>query len=318
LSEKLSSLGAEVLCEVEATSILMDGGRAVGILAQDSLYDYTIHAGAVVLATGGFASGSDLLLRETEGSFSKAQMDLAGGSSGDGLLMALGVGAQVEGLEEVDLVPGVLKEKGFVIPELWRLFDSGALLFNSGGRRFCDETAGDEEVARALLSQDGYFAYLVFDQEMAGAWPYLSYIPASLRREASSIEDLCDELGLAEYAKENLVNGVYAWNQEAGSASPSLSREKGLGPGLLSAPFYGAKISAGIIRTMGGVCIDEEARVLGPDGEAFLGLFAAGEVCGGIHGKQIFEGNPLLDAVTFGRTAGRSAARLSLEKEEAQ
>ena len=69
---------------------------------------------------------------------------------------------------------------------------------------------------------------------------------------------------------------------------------------------------------MGGVCIDEEARVLGRDGEAFTGLFAAGEVCGGIHGKQVLEGNPLLDVVTFGRRAGKSAAALSLDEEERQ
>ena len=77
---------------------------------------------------------------------------------------------------------------------------------------------------------------------------------------------------------------------------------------LDKAPYYAVKITPGIHHTMGGVTIDPETHVIGKDGKAIPGLFAAGEVTGGVHGGNRIGGNAVSDIVTFGRIAGTNAA----------
>jgi fumarate reductase flavoprotein subunit len=120
-----------------------------------------------------------------------------------------------------------------------------------------------------------------------------------------SYEALAEEIGIPADAFAATMND---WNQKvAAKADPDFGRVSFANP-LDTAPFYAIKVTAGVHHTMGGVRINESTQVLRADGTAITGLFAAGEVTGGVHGANRLGGNAVADIIVFGRIAGQSAA----------
>lgn len=122
--------------------------------------------------------------------------------------------------------------------------------------------------------------------------------------KADTLEDLAKQIGVEP---ENLVKAVEAFNASVDGAEDEFGRTLFMDK-LDTAPFYAGKRVPTVHHTMGGIKITPETRVVDQNGEIIKGLFAAGEVTGGIHGSNRLGGNALADVHTFGRIAGATAA----------
>jgi fumarate reductase flavoprotein subunit len=116
---------------------------------------------------------------------------------------------------------------------------------------------------------------------------------------------LAEQLGIAP---DVLAKTLSDWNEAVkNQRDPLFGRTTGMNADLTTPPYYAIKIAPGIHHTMGGVKIDASAQVINTEGKAIPGLFAAGEVTGGVHGGNRLGGNAVADIVIFGRIAAQSA-----------
>ena len=302
-SAKLEELQIPVYMETKATEIVMKDGKAVGVLAESETCDYTFNAKAVILATGGFGANEDM--------YCQYRPDLKGtvttnapGATGDGIVMAEAVGADFVDLEQIQLHPTVEQNTSMLITEGVR--GDGAILVNQSGKRFINEMETRDVVSAAELEQEGQYAYVIFDQKLReGLKATEKYIKNNIVVEAATIEELAKALEIDEATLAETLNN---WNGYVASGEDKeFGRDTGMEEDLTTAPYYAIKIAPGIHHTMGGVKIDTSAQVIDKNGNVIEGLFAAGEVCGGVHGGNRLGGNAVSDIVVFGRIAANTA-----------
>ena len=294
-----------LMTNLTATKLLVDENGAVcGLEAatQDG-YTVTVKAKAVILATGGFGANLDMVVQY--------KPDLAGfmttnaaGIQGQGILMAMEIGAATVDMEQIQIHPTVQAETASLITEGLR--GDGAILINANGERFIDEVGTRDVVSAAEIAQPDSFSWLVVDQKMVDASSVIQgYITRGLMLQGDSYEALAAELGIPADA---FAATMEKWNgYVADKNDPDFGRTSFAAP-LDTAPFYAVKVTAGIHHTMGGLKIDSQTRVLNTEGQIIPGLFAAGEVTGGVHGGNRLGGNAVADFVVFGRIAGEQAA----------
>ncbi|HVX21118.1 MAG TPA: FAD-dependent oxidoreductase [Acidimicrobiales bacterium] len=306
---------------------LSDGGRVVGVAVGGD----EITAGAVVVASGGFGASLDKLRRyftaPTEAGDWMWYMGSAG-ARGDALDLADQVGAQVAGHQRglCFLTPNFVREYEATLPG-W------LLMVNGDGRRFCDETVG-YGILDHLVRGQGNRAFVLFDEAARQAAP--AGQPAQYRQSNPSMPgrrspNWNDETVAAMAEQGGLVRADTVAGVAAGLGLPAdvvtgtVDRYNRMVAGgedrdfrkaaeflrpIGTAPFYGAELRpATIALTSCGVRIDPDARVLGHDGTAVPGLFAAGECTGGVLGDvYIGSGNSYSNCIVFGRAAGAGAA----------
>ncbi len=299
----IKEMGIEVMLNTKATELITDGGKVCGVKAQSDTENLTINAGAVILATGGFGANEEM--------YTKYRPDLKGtvttnapGATGDGIVMAQAVGADLVDIEQIQLHPTVEQTTSMLITESVR--GDGAILVNQSGERFIDEMETRDVVSAAELEQEGSYAYIIFDQRLRdGLKAIEKYVNNGLTVQADTIEELAAALSIDP---ATLAKTLDDWNAAvAAGEDPAFGRSTGMEKDLSVAPFYAIKIAPGIHHTMGGVKIDAKTHVINTDGEAIPGLFAAGEVTGGVHGGNRIGGNAVADIVVFGRIAAESA-----------
>ena len=294
-----------LLTDVTATKLLTnEAGAVVGVEAQGkSGNKVTVNAKAVILATGGFGANLDMVVQY--------KPDLAGfmttnaaGIQGQGILMATEIGAATVDMEQIQIHPTVQADTASLITEGLR--GDGAILVNANGERFIDEVGTRDVVSAAEIAQPDSFSWLVVDQKMVDASSVIQgYIKRGLMLQGDSYEALAKELGIPADA---FAATMEKWNgYVAEKNDPDFGRTSFANP-LDTAPFYAVKVTAGIHHTMGGLKIDSQTHVLNTEGQIIPGLFAAGEVTGGVHGGNRLGGNAVADFVVFGRIAGQQAA----------
>ena len=192
---------------------------------------------------------------------------------------------------------------GILISESVR--GDGAVLINKNGKRFTNELLTRDVVSQAELAQPGKFAWIVWDAKVAeGAKLVRGYIQQKLTVQGNTLDELAAAMNVpADAFKATMAQ--YSADQKAGKdtafARPSMPQA------LETAPFYAVKVQPSVHHTMGGVKIDTKAEVIGKNGKVIPGLFAAGEVTGGVHGGNRLGGNAQADIMTFGRISGLSA-----------
>lgn len=299
LEEACNNAGVEIIYNAPVTEILMDGGKAVGVKAEG----YTVNAKSVVLASGGFGANLEMVA-ELKPELKGFVTTNAAGVTGDGIKMAEAVGAATVDMDQIQIHPTVEQATSALITEGLR--GDGAILVNAEGLRFCDEVGTRDAVSAAELAQTGGSAYLIVDQKMVDASSVIAgYITKGYTTQGDTYADLAKALGMPEDA---LTATMEKWNAAvAAGVDEEFGRTSFANP-LDTAPFYAIKIAPGVHHTMGGVKIDSSAQVLDTTGAAIPGLFAAGEVTGGIHGANRLGGNAVADFVVFGKIAGESAA----------
>ncbi len=302
--DKVEELNIDVRYNTTATEILMDGNKVVGLKANSLDTEYTINAKAVIIAAGGFGANEDL--------YASYREDLKGfvttnhsGATGDGIVMAEAVGAGLKDVEQIQIHPTVHQASSIMITEGVR--GDGAILVNQEGKRFVNEMGTRDVVSAAEISQEGGYAYVIFDQKLReGLKATEKYVTNGLTAQGETIEDLAKEIG-ADPA--TLAKTLENWNTiVANQNDTEFGRTTAMEHDLSTGPYYAIKIAPGVHHTMGGISINTETEVLTPNGETIPGLFAAGEVTGDIHGGNRLGGNAVADIVVFGLIAGENAA----------
>lgn len=291
--------GVNILFNTPATQLLTEEGNVVGVQAGD----LTVNAKSVILATGGFGADMDMVLQQDpslEGFLSTA----APGTVGDGIRMAQAVGAATVDMAEIQVLPTVESDTASPFP--LRLLDSGGILINAGGLRFCDETGDPGEVAAAELAQTGGYAWLVLDQRAAEASGVMEDLLTGEKvLQRNTLKGLASVM---EVPDDAFAETVETWNTAVIGRKDKEFGRTGFAGILDTAPFFAVRVAPGVYHTLGGLKIDSSAQVLDAQGSAIPGLFAAGEVTGGVHGAGCLDGNAVTEFVVFGAVAGESAA----------
>ena len=305
LEENCEKAGVKMMLDTTATEILTDAnGAAVGVKATGASGEtVTVNAKAVVLATGGFGANLDMVVKykpELKGFMTTN----APGIQGQGIEMAQAIGAATVDMDQIQIHPTVEANTAALITEGLR--GDGAILINEEGQRFIDEVGTRDVVSAAEIAQTGSYSWLVVDQAMADASSVIQgYIKKGYTVTGSTYEELGKAMGVDAAA---FAETMEKWNGYVEAKNdPDFGRTSFANP-LNTAPYYAVKVTAGVHHTMGGLKINANTEVLNEKGEVIPGLFAAGEVTGGVHGANRLGGNAVADFTVFGRIAGAAAS----------
>ena len=291
LQENCEKAGVKMMLDTTATEILTDAnGAAVGVKATGASGEtVTVNAKAVVLATGGFGANLDMVVKykpELKGFMTTN----APGIQGQGIEMAQAIGAATVDMDQIQIHPTVEANTAALITEGLR--GDGAILINEEGQRFIDEVGTRDVVSAA--------------EAMADASSVIQgYIKKGYTVTGSTYEELGKAMGVDAAA---FAETMEKWNGYVEAKNdPDFGRTSFANP-LNTAPYYAVKVTAGVHHTMGGLKINANTEVLNEKGEVIPGLFAAGEVTGGVHGANRLGGNAVADFTVFGRIAGAAAS----------
>ncbi|MDL2258235.1 flavocytochrome c [Eubacteriales bacterium OttesenSCG-928-K08] len=305
LNNKINELNIPVMLNTEATSILVDeSGRVSGVTATGPDGEFEITCKAVILATGGFGANSDMVVQYNSKLAGFSTTNHAG-ATGSGIKMATELGAALVDIEQIQTHPTVNPDTSDMYTEGVR--GNGAILINTQGKRFVNEMETRDVVSAAILAQPDSYCWLVFDQTVRDSLKAIEqYIAKGILFEADTIEELAAKI---EVDPANLKASfeTYAGYVKNKKDDEFGRNEDSMLSNLSKAKFYAGKCAPAIHHTMGGVKIDTSAQVIHENGSPIPGLFAAGEVTGGVHGANRLGGNAVTDIVVFGRIAGSSA-----------
>ena len=306
LEENCEKAGVQMMLNTTATEILTDdNGAAVGIKATGASGEtITINAKAVVLTTGGFGANMDMVV-EYKPELKGFMTTNAPGILGQGIKMAQAIGADTVDMDQIQIHPTVQYDSASLITEGLR--GDGAVLINSEGKRFIDEVGTRDVVSAAEIAQPGSYSWLIIDQKMVDDSSVIQgYIKKGYTFEGKTYEELAEQIGVDGAALAETMN---TWNGYVEAKNDPDFGRTSFADKLDTAPYYAIKVTAGVHHTMGGLKINTNTEVLNENGEIIPGLFAAGEVTGGVHGANRLGGTAVSDFVVFGRIAGAAASK---------
>jgi len=305
LREAAEEQGADIRLKNKVVDILKGkNGEACGVKVLCGSSEYTIKAKAVIIATGGFGANPEMVERY--------RPDLAGfgttnqhGATGDAFAMVQKFNAATTQMDQIQTHPTVVPKNGTMITEAVR--GNGAILLDKNGSRFVDEMQTRDIVSKAILDTSGKTAFLVFDQGVRDSLKAIeNYAKKNLLTEAQSVKELAQKVGADSVQFEKSIE---RWNSfVAAKKDKDFGRnEKSMERALVTPPFYAIEVGPAIHHTMGGLKINTSAQVLDDSGNVIPGLYAAGEVTGGVHGGNRLGGNAVADICIFGKIAADSA-----------
>ncbi|AQP54223.1 flavocytochrome c [Vagococcus penaei] len=307
LLKNVTELNIPIFVNADVTEIKEKDGKISGVKVdmKETKEKKEISSQAVVVATGGYGANPEMIKAE------KPELDgyvttNQEGSTGDGIKMIEKLGGQVVDMNQIQIHPTVQQDTGILIGEAVR--GEGGILVSEDGTRFINELDTRDKVSAAINQLKGKAAYLVFDsgvRERVKAIDF--YDKQGFVKKGETVADLAKEIGVKEDALDKTVTD---WNQAvADKKDAQFERKTGMDKPLDKGPYYAIKIAPGIHYTMGGVKINAKTEVLTKDNKAIPGLYAAGEVTGGLHGTNRIGGNSVGDIIVFGRQAGDQSAQ---------
>ncbi|MDR0770096.1 MAG: flavocytochrome c [Burkholderiales bacterium] len=287
-----------------AKALLQDKeGRIAGVMVSDRIGSlYTIEAPVVILASGGFSNSPELIrkYRPELASFWNTNQP---GATGDGLMLAIALGAEVRDLDKIQVHPTQAANSKILISESVR--GGGAILVNKDGQRFINELLTRDKVSQAELKQPDGVGILVFGEGTRNKLKLIrGYEHLELVKQASNIEALAEQVGVNGKA---LAKTVAAYNDYQKVKKDDAFDRPDMPYPIDTPTLYAIPVRPGIHYTMGGVVFNTKTQVLRKDGW-IMGFFGAGEVTGGVHGSNRLGGNSISETITFGRIAGTQAA----------
>ena len=304
LEENISKRDIPVFVNSDVTKINEKDGKVSGVEVKIEGETKQVDSKAVVVTTGGFGANQKMI--------AKYRPDLkdyvttnAAGSTGDGIEMISALGGALVDMDKIQIHPTVFQKTGYLVSESIR--GEGAILVNKEGNRFFNEMDTRDKVSAAELKQDGKYAYAIFGEGTKDKVKAVDqYISKDMVVEADNVEELAKKLDIKP---EELKATVTKWNKAVADKKDS---EFGRTTGMtndISGKVYAIKVAPGIHHTMAGVKINTQTQVLKEDGQPIKGLYAAGEVTGGLHGGNRIGGNAVADIIIFGRQAGQESAK---------
>ncbi|HCM88894.1 MULTISPECIES: flavocytochrome c [Vagococcus] len=304
--------GGEIITDTAVEEIIMTNGKASGVIGKGmNGQKVTVNADAVVIASGGFGANTKML-KQYNTYWTEIADDIKTSNSpaitGDGIHLGKEVGAELVGMGFSQMMPVSDPNTGALFSGL-QVPPQNFVMINTDGKRFVNEYGSRDELTQAAIDNGGLF-YLIAD-EMIKETAYNTsqekidqQVAAGTLYRGETLEDLAKQLNISS---EVFIKTITNYNHyvekgldpEFGKDVFDLKVEKG--------PFYATPRKPAVHHTMGGLKINTKTEVIDTNGQVISGLFAAGEVAGGIHAGNRLGGNSLTDIFTFGRIAGQSA-----------
>ena len=316
LLAKAEELNIPVLYETPAVELIVDKGRVTGVkaLSEDKEYTFLAEDG-VILASGGFGSNLEMRVKYNKDVDENILSTNTVGITGDGITMAEKIGAQLEDMPFIQTYPTCDPISGALLYFGDVRLVGGSILVNQEGKRFVEELERRDVISMAIKNQTGNAAYQFCDEaqvKLSGVAEHhadeMNYLfNNKLLVKANTIKEAADffEIDAAELEKT-----VEKYNQYAKDGKDLEFNKRGkLTPFEAKGPFYIMKAVPAVHHTMGGVKIDENARVINTKGEIIKGLYGAGEVTGDIHGTNRLGSDAIADITVFGRIAGQNVVK---------
>ena len=316
---KEKKLPVKFLMQTRATDLIVENGRVVGVKARgENGTPYEIRANnGVVLATGGFSANVKMRMKyDTQwGGMldDKVKTTNVPAITGDGIVMGEKVGANLIDMGYIQLLPTTDPATGATNHKLG---SSTAIYVNKDGKRFVNELSRRDVLAKAALAQpDHTFFVVTCDQtnwvDKEGRNIYGIKVSDLLKQKKVFRGETLDELARnAGINAANLKATVKAWNEFCAKPTKDALGRTTCEPDtkLPAGPYWATIMTPSVHHTMGGVQINADTQVLTKDGKVIPGLYAAGEVTGGIHGTNRVGANAIPDCLNYGRLAGQNAA----------
>ena len=307
LLAKCAEKQIKIFSQTKLVAITKEGKRVAKVkLALATGQEKTVAVKALILATGGFGANPQLIAKYRP-ELANYKTTNHAGAQGEGLLLAQKLGAQLVDMNYIQVHPTVQQDfdHTYLIGEAVR--GEGAILVDKEGQRFFNELATRKQVTEAITNLNQRGAYLIFDQAVRKRVKAIEfYDHVGLVVSAQSLAELETKLNIAD---GQLAQTVAAWNQAlASGGDQEFGRKTGLKK-LSQAPYFAIHIAPGIHYTMGGLHVNTKTQVLDENGQVIEGLYAAGEVVGGLHGNNRLGGNSIAETVVFGLQAGKQVAK---------
>ena len=305
LQRNIAQRDIDVMLDTDVLEILMENGAVSGLrVKNDENEELTIRAKSIVMATGGFSANQEMVV--------KYRPDLKGfvttnhkGATGTGIALLERIGAGTVDMGEIQIHPTVEQTTSYLISEAIR--GGGAILVNQKGERFVNELETRDKVSAAIINLPEHYSYIIFDEQVRRNNKAADeYIGKGFVVSADSPRVLTDKLGLDMHAFLATLERYNVFVEKQHDAD--FGRTTALRHPIHEGPFYAIRIAPGVHHTMGGVTINADTKVLDVKGNVIQGVFAAGEVAGGLHGRNRIGGNAVADIIVFGTMAGRHAA----------
>lgn len=312
---KAEELGITVLYNTEATELIQDeNGKVIGVKAEGQDKNYVFNTNkAVIIASGGFGSNIEMRKKYNPAVDEKILSTNTTGSTGDGIIMAENIGAELVGMEHIQTYPICDPLTGTLLYYDDARLYGHTVIVNKEGKRFVEELGRRDEMSMAIKAQTGNVCYELIDQNgfdesklQENHAKELDYLYKNdLLVKAETLDEVAEFYGIdAEELKKTVEN----YNKYVDEGKDPEFNKRSLPSKIEKAPYYMIKAVPAVHHTMGGIKINNEAQVVNKDGKIIEGLFAAGEVTGGVHGTNRLGSNALADITVFGRIAGKNAA----------
>ena len=308
LKEATSNKNIEIRTSNKVTGLLTAvDGSVTGVKVENANGSaYTLAAKAVIIATGGFGANLDMV--------TSLQPSLKGfatlnhpGATGDAFGWVTAIGGATIQMANIQIHPTAEATNHILITEAVR--GNGAILVNHESKRFCNEMDTRDVVSAAILAQTQGEAFLIFDQGVRKSLASIeTYANQHLLKEGATVAELAQAIGVPAADLETTLNRYNTYQKEGVDKDFGRSAT-GMTASLETAPYYAVRVTPAIHHTMGGLSVNTNTQVLKADGTPIPGLYAAGEVTGGLHGANRLGGNGVADIVVNGRLAGIAAAQ---------
>lgn len=311
--KKCEELGIEVITEADVKEILTEDGKVTGVKAETPDENLTVNAKSVVLASGGFGANDEMTYENDHEIDEHVKSTNSPGATGDGIIMAEKLDADTVDMDKIQLYPICDPETGRLLYVGDTRLVGGALLVNKEGNRFVEELGTRREISLAIKDQTDHVGYLLWDEKSNETTGTMASNPEEAKEQfekgnlvkADTIEELAEHFDLD---KDQLLKTVETFNENSKKEEDPDFNLRMLGWTVEEGPFYMLKAAPAVHHTMGGLKINTEAEVLTKDDEVIDGLYAAGEVTGGIHGSNRLGSAAIADITVYGRIAGKNAA----------
>ena len=314
LNAKAESMGITIHKGTSANKLEMTDGKVTAVKADYNGQEITYTAGkGVILATGGFGSNIEMRKQYNPQMDEKILSTNSVGSTGDGIVMAQELGAQIVDMQYIQTYPTCDVETGALLYVGDVRLEGRSILVNLEGKRFVEELERRDVISLAVTEQTGGVSYMFWDEASMVA----SGVAASHQQEyddlirrgklvkADTIEEACAHFGINA---EELKATVERYNQYAADGKDLEFNKRGTLTAFGEGPYYIMVSTPAIHHCMGGLKINTSAQVIDTEGNVIPGLYAAGEVTGDIHGTNRLGSDAIADIIVYGRIAGESAA----------
>lgn len=310
LTDAAKANGVEIVTDTRANELIVENGKVVGVKATTSEgANVTLHANSgVVLATGGFSANAPMVVEYNNywpGLSDTMPSTNAPTITGDGIVMAKAVGADLVGMGFAQLMPSSHPVDGSLFSGIWGSAETQVFV-NKEGKRYVNEYAERDVLSKAALEQtDGIF-YIICDNKIAKNDDVAGMEAKGNVVVADTLEELAEKLGIPA---DTFVETIERYNSFVDAQKDDDFGKPLFGEKIDEAPFVATPRSPSLHHTMGGVKIDTNTHVISTEGNVIDGLYAAGEVTGGLHAGNRLGGNAMTDFLVFGRIAGENAAK---------